>query len=52
MKNCLNHNSKTLKTLHLSKRVIDNSNDKTSFLHKLLLTDIQVSGLCKVIAIN
>ena len=28
------------------------SNDETSFLHKLLLTDIRVSGLCKGFANN
>ena len=30
--------------------MIDNSNDKTNFCHKLLLTNRQVSLLCKAIA--
>ena len=30
--------------------MIRNSNDETSFLHKLLLTDTQVSKVCKTFA--
>ena len=37
-------------TLNLSSNVIGHSNDKTNFPHKLLLTDIQVSKLCKAFA--
>ena len=33
--------------LKLSSNVIDDSNDETNFLHKLLLTDKQVLRLCK-----
>ena len=33
-----------------SSNLIDGSNDETNFLHKLLLTDIQDSGLHKVFA--
>ena len=34
-------------TLNHSSTVIGNSNDATNFPHKLLLTDTQVSRLCK-----
>ena len=34
-------------TLNLSSSLIGNSNDGTSFPHKLLLTDTQVSTTCK-----
>ena len=37
-------------TLNLSSNMIGNCNDKNSFPHKLFLTDIQVSRLCKVFA--
>ena len=37
-------------TLNLSSNVIDGSSDETNFLHKLLLTDIQVSRLDKAFA--
>ena len=39
-------------TLRLSSNVIGNSNGKTSFLHKLLLTNTQASGFRKVLANN
>ena len=32
--------------------MIRNSNDKTNFPHKLLLTDTQVSRICKIFAIG
>ena len=34
-------------TLNLSSNVIGNSNDETNFLHKLLLTNTQISRFCK-----
>ena len=34
-------------TLNISSNVVCNSNDESNFLHNLLLTDIQVSRLCK-----
>ena len=34
-------------TLNLSSSMISDSNDETNFAHKLLITDGQVSGLCK-----
>ena len=34
-------------TLNLSSNLIGNSNDETNFLHKLSLTDIQVSKFVK-----
>ena len=37
-------------TLNLSSNFIANSNDETNFLHKLLLTDTQVSKICKAFA--
>ena len=37
-------------TLNLSSNLIGNSNDETSFPHKLLITDIQVSKIRKVFA--
>ena len=37
-------------TLNLSLNVIGDSNDETNFLHKLLLTDAQVSRLRKAFA--
>ena len=36
--------------ISLSLNVIDNSNDGTNLLHKLLLTDTQVSKICKAFA--
>ena len=35
-------------TLNLSSNLIENSNDETNFLHKLLLTNTQVSKIRKV----
>ena len=37
-------------TLNLSSNLIGNSNDETNFPHKLLLTDTQVSKICKTFA--
>ena len=37
-------------TLNLSSNVIRNSNGETNFPHKLLLTDTQVSKICKALA--
>ena len=37
-------------TLKLSWHVADNSNAENNFLHKLLLTNTQVSKLCKAFA--
>ena len=37
-------------TLNLSSNLIGNSNDEINFLHKLLLTDTQVSKICKAFA--
>ena len=37
-------------TLNLSSNLIRNSNDETNFPHKLLLTDTQVSKICKAFA--
>ena len=37
-------------TLNLSSNVIGDSNDETNFPHKLLLTDTQVSRICKAFA--
>ena len=37
-------------TLNPLSNVIGDSNDKTNFLHKSLLTDTQVSSLCKAFA--
>ena len=37
-------------TLNFSSNVIDNFNDESNFSHKLLLTNTQVSRLCKAIA--
>ena len=42
----------THETLKLLSNVIGNCNNETNFLHKLLLTDIQVSRLRKAFAIN
>ena len=39
-------------TLNLSLNVIGNSNDKSSFPHKLLLTNTQASRLHKAFQIN
>ena len=39
-------------SLKLSSNVIGNSNDKNNFLHKLFLTNTQVSKLCKTFANN
>ena len=43
IKNC------TELTLNISSNVIVGSNDETNFLHKVLLTDTQVSRICKSI---
>ena len=40
----------TEETLNLSSNVIGNSNDETNFPNKLLLTNTQVSWLCKAFA--
>ena len=40
------------KTLKLSSKIIGDSNDETNFAHKLLLTDRQVSKLCKSLSNN
>ena len=37
-------------TLNLSSYIVGTSNDETNFPHKLLLTNIQVSKLCKTFA--
>ena len=37
-------------TLNLSLNVVGDSNDETHFPHKLLLTDTQVSKICKAFA--
>ena len=37
-------------TLNLSSNLIGNSNDKTNFSQKLLLTDTQLSKICKAFA--
>ena len=37
-------------TLNLSSNLIGSSNDETSFPHKLLLNDTQVSEICKAFA--
>ena len=39
-------------TLKLSSNVVSDSNDENNFLHKLLLTNTQVSRLCKAFANN
>ena len=39
-------------TLILSSKIIANSNDETNFPHKLLLTNTQVSRLCKAFTNN
>ena len=39
-------------TLNLSSNLVGGSNDKTNFPHKLLLTNTQVSKLCKAFANN
>ena len=39
-------------TLKFSWNVVGNSNDENNFLHKLLLTNSQVSKLCKAFANN
>ena len=39
-------------TLKISSNVVGNSNDENNFLHKLLLTNTQVSRLCKDFANN
>ena len=36
--------------LNLSSNAVCESNDETSFPHKLLLTDTQVSKICKALA--
>ena len=42
--------NRTEVTLNLSSNLIGNSNDETNFLHKLLLTDTQVSKIRKAFA--
>ena len=42
----------TAVTLKLSSNMIGDSNDKINFPHKLLLTDRQVSKICKAFANN
>ena len=37
-------------TLNLSSNAVGESNDETNFLHRLLVTDTQVSRLCKAFA--
>ena len=37
-------------TLNLSSNLVGSSNDETNFPHKLLLTDTQVSKICKALA--
>ena len=37
-------------TLNLSSNVVGDSNDEANFQHKLLLTDTQVSNICKAFA--
>ena len=44
--------NKTEVVLRLSPTMIGNSDDETNFLHKLLLTDRQVSHLCNAFSIN
>ena len=39
-------------TLNLSSNVVGDSNDETNFPHKLLLTNTQVSRVCKAFANN
>ena len=41
---------KSLITLNLSSNLIGNINDETNFPYKLLLTDTQVSKICKAFA--
>ena len=45
LKSITKHGTKV--TLNISSNVVGNSNDGSNFLHNLLLTDIQVSRLCK-----
>ena len=44
--------SETRVTLRLLSNIIGNSNDKTIFPHKLLLTDRRVPKICKALANN
>ena len=44
--------NKTVVVLRLSSNMIGNSNDKTNFLHELLLTNRKVANLCKALANN
>ena len=37
-------------TLNVSSKLIGNCNDETNFPHKILLTDTEVSKICKVFA--
>ena len=39
-------------TLNLSSNIVGDSNDESNFPHKLLLTNTQVSKLCKSFANN
>ena len=43
-------NNYTEVTLKLSSKVVGDSNDQNSFPHRLLLTNTQVSKLCKALA--
>ena len=44
--------NETKVTLNLSKNITGDSSDEQNFPHKLLLTNKQVSGLCKAFANN
>ena len=44
--------NKTVVVLRLSSNMIGNSNNKTNFLHELLLTNRKVANLCKALANN
>ena len=48
LKSGIKHGSEV--TLDLWSNLIGNSNDETSFSHKLLLTNTQVSKICKAFA--
>ena len=45
-------NTGTKITLNLSSNVVGDSNGETNFSHRLLLTNTQVSRLCKTFANN
>ena len=48
LKSAIRKRTKT--TLNLSSNLIGSSTDETNFLHKLLLTDTQISKICKTFA--